>query len=116
MCYALCRPGVNAWKTVFEVGFSLIYFEILQENEFCILFIIYFQTGFFHFNGFMDISFQDGFHLSISPTLVNRIWRAACVFSPGLIRIPLASFNSAHLHNKNAQCSLNPMIKTMLLF
>jgi hypothetical protein len=101
----------------FQGGFfSNLFLKFFRENKFCILFIIYFQTGFFHLNGFMDISLQDGFHLSYitdvsKPNLARRLR-----ILPRLIRIPLASFNSAHLHNKSAQCSLNPMIKTMLLF
>jgi CheY-like chemotaxis protein len=41
---------------------------------------------------------------------VNRIWRPACVFSPGLIRIPLGSFNKAPLQKISALYSLNPTI------
>ena len=48
--------------------------------------------------------------------LCSANWRAACVFSPGLIRIPLASFDKAPLKKLSAQYSLNPCIIAMLLF
>src|SRR5215471_21824950 len=56
------------------------------------------------------------FILTISRTLVNRIWRAACTFSVCWMRIPLTSFSKAPLKNRRAQYSLNPCIKTMFLF
>ncbi len=43
--------------------FIKFFVKFFRNNEFCILFNIHFQTGFFHFNGFKNIGFQDGFQL-----------------------------------------------------
>ena len=97
--------------------FHLIHFEILQEMMNSVVFLkIHFQTGFFHFNGFINIGFQDGFHLNYFSNIGEPNLAPRLRILPSLFRIPLASFNKAPLKNKSAQYSLNPFIKTMLLF
>jgi hypothetical protein len=44
-------------------GLHLVYFEILQEGSWS-LSKLHFQTGFFHFDGFIYIGFHDGFPLN----------------------------------------------------
>ena len=66
-------------KSSFQGGdFIQFILKFFRNVEFCGLFEIHFQTGFFHFNGFMNIGFQDGFHLNYfsnigEPNLARRL-------------------------------------------
>lgn len=57
---ALWRPGVNASKAVFRAGFPQPLLKLFGDRELRGFFVIYFQTGVFRIDGFMNIGFQNG--------------------------------------------------------